>query len=268
MKDIAIVVLLGLAILAPLTPAFSEIDLSTGLEAEDVVSGPSVVRDDANVLWDLTHGVYANYDPEGRFSGVKNLMGAAGFVSTTTTAGVDNIDLSQFDVVILCLGCAWYSSYTYSEVTALLDFEAAGGGLLILSDNHQCPIGNLDPVLAPFGIAQAGTTIQPSDLYIRHFLSRPIFSGIHTLFFRHAGELIISSPPAVEAATAPTGEVAIGLVDDCRVVVTGDFNFMANSYIHEEDNLAFILNVLDCLADPGPVTTDRETLGGLKARFR
>ncbi len=266
MKKVSLTLVMLLVLVSTIDAVATERDPFTGQPRVPTTIVPLIDRDDANVLWDLTHGVEGNYSPSGRFSNITSILANAGFIITTTDAGVDNIDLSTFDVVVICLGSAWESAYTYDEVAALLDFEGAGGGILVMSDNDGCPNENLDLLLSSFGVSTGLSTVQPLDLFLADFISHPIFNGIESLYLRAAGELGIISP-AIEAGWAGAGEPLIGLVEDCRLVVVGDINFVDNTYM-QEDNELFFLNIIGCLAEPGSVATEKTTLEGLKALYR
>jgi hypothetical protein len=220
------------------------------------------------VLWDLTHGVYLQYEPTGYYSDLVAVLAANGFQVTTTTAGVDNVDLSQYDVLVICLGSAWNSAYTDSEVAAIETFVANGGGLLIMGDNaSSTPNHNINPVAQAFGTTCGVTDISPTDVCITDFMTHEIFNGVTTICYVAAGELAAQAP-SVEAAWAPNGQVALTLVDPCKVVVTGDVNFCANGNLGIEDNQTFVLNVFQCLAEPGPVAQKKMSWGRVKAIYR
>jgi Domain of unknown function (DUF4350) len=266
MKKFTITFALLLVVLA-LSAGAAELDPSTGLPATTYESGFIADSVGGNVLWDLTHGVDLGYEPASRFSMVTTSLSAAGFVITTTAAGVDNVDLSTFDVVVICIGSAWYSAYTPAEVAALLDFEAAGGGLLVLSENSACPTENLDPLLSAFNVTSGHDTIEPLDLYIFDFASHPIFIGINSLYLRAAGSLGVNLPAHVGAWTV-AGQPVVAKMGECDLVVVGDMNWMDNDHLMMEDNEAFILNIMECLGEPGPVDTEKTTLEGLKSYYR
>ena len=91
------------------------IDVATGLpvsvgEHNDLE--PKIASAGGSILWDLTHGVYLDYQPSGRFSSLTALLQSSGYTMETTDVGVDNVDLSRYDVLVVCLGSAHNSIYT------------------------------------------------------------------------------------------------------------------------------------------------------------
>jgi hypothetical protein len=258
-------ILLCFPLVAPV--AAQEIDLSTGLPA---VSYPTVPPQggprDYEVLWDLTHGVYLQYEPSGAFSNLVAMLNANSYNVTTTTSGIDNIDLSAYDVLVICMGSSWDSAYTPSEVAAAVDFVAGGGGILILGDNASVPVGNINPIAQAFGTTVGVLNISPSDLYFSNFIAHEIFNGVSQLYYRAAGELGYTDP-SILAAWTDLDEPTVTLVDPCRVIVTGDMNCADNTYMLADD-ATFLMNVFQCLATSGPVPVDNSSWGSIKARFR
>ncbi|MHC4317746.1 MAG: hypothetical protein ACYS1B_04295 [Planctomycetota bacterium] len=91
----------------------AQTDLTTGLSATPCAY--TAIPEPAgavNVLWDLTHGIYLDYEPAGRFSGLVGMLSGMGYGFTTTDAGIDNIDLSPYDILVICVGSSWDSPYT------------------------------------------------------------------------------------------------------------------------------------------------------------
>jgi hypothetical protein len=153
-----VVVLTALALLvsAPLhadDPVNNTTDVATGLPAADVQITPLPDNDPVyGVLWDLTHGVYLGYEPAAYYSDLVALLAGNGYVTATTTAGIDNIDLSPYDVIVIAVLSNWYSVYSASEVAAIQSFIDGGGGVLVMGENTSCPNANVNPITQAFGI--------------------------------------------------------------------------------------------------------------------
>ena len=197
------------------------------------------------VLWDLTHGVHISYQPSGYYSTLVSVLSRKGYTIETTDAGILNIDLNEYDVLVICLGSAWDSAYTTGEVTAITNFVENGGGLLIMGDNTGCPNSNINPVSQAFGttcgIGEIADTISNLALH-------PIFEGVNQFETACAAEIDgvfpseevawdVSDRAAVTAATYRCG----------KVVTTGDINLWDNSYISNADNQLFAENTFDWL---------------------
>jgi hypothetical protein len=245
-----------------------DIDLVTGLAPEPAASSSIVIdgEKDGDILWDLTHGVYLTYTPSGSFSDLTDLLAAEGFTTSTTDMGVHNIDLTQYDVVVITVTGSWLSAYTAEEVDSLISFTDQGGGLVIMGANEGCPNANINPVSEAFGTTCGIPSSEPSDLYFTNFISHEIFNGISSIFYRATG-VLMCIPPSEEAAWSPTySEVMISLVDpDPRVAVLGTMTGMSNNYFANGDNQAFAINLFAWLA--GEQSLDESTWGSIKTSF-
>jgi hypothetical protein len=243
------------------------LDLTTGLRAEDPGTTPLPDADPVyDVLWDLTHGVYLFYEPTGDYSDVVALLAANGYVTTTTDVGVDNIDLSAYAVVVICVTSAWNSAYTETEVAALQDYMAQGGGILVMGENTDCPNENVNPVTQPQGVTCGAGYPTPVDLYFSDFAAHQLFDGVTTLFHRASGELSATGP-GVPVAWTDAYEEMDAVVNPCQMIVTADSNFCDNDYLSTADNQQFVLNVFECLA-VGSSPVESTTWGAIKALHR
>jgi hypothetical protein len=219
------------------------------------------------VLWDLTHGIYISYEPAADYSQLVDLLAGQGISVTTTAAGLDHIDLSPYNVIVIDVLSSWNSPYTPSEVAAIQAFQAHGGGLLIMGDNDGTMNVNINPVSIPLGTTCGLSTIAPLDLYINNFIAHTIFSGISTIYMRAAGALGVS-PPSVAAALEPAGAPVVSLVELPRTVITGDGNLWDNVYIGNVDNARFAVNVFHWLCEAGATPTKPSSWGKLKTLYR
>lgn len=243
------------------------VNVLTGLPATEVQTTPLPEGDPVyDVLWDLTHGVYMDYEPAGRYSDLVAALAANGYVTTTTAAGIHNIDLSPYAIIVINLGCTWYGPYTAPEVAAIQDFMSDGGSVLVTGDNTDCPNGNINPVTQPFGVTCGVSYLAPLDLYFTDFAPHQVFDGISTVYYRAAGE-ISAGAPGVPIAWTDADEETIASVGYCQMIVTGDCDFCTNDYLGSADNQQFILNVFDCLATGGNPVED-SSWGIVKALYR
>lgn len=247
-------------------PTSAQIDPTTGLSLTDFEAGIGPY-DSGPVLWDITHGVVDSYEPSGRFSALAGLLASSGSNITVTDQGIQNIDLSQYCVLVLCLGSAYMSPYTSGEAADIVAYVNQGGGLLVLADNSDTPsAANLNPVTQAFGTSNAVSLPMPYDLSITNFAAHEIFAGVNEAHFRAAGELQ-GVAPSVETAWTSNGEAMITVVNPHSVVITGDINFADNTYIGNVDNQTLILNIFDWLCT-GTVATEANRWGDVKAMFR
>lgn len=245
--------------------ASTDIDISTG----ELIVKPAFTpipenMDNDQILWDLTHGIYLSYDPSGNYSNLTSILAGEGFDMETTTLGVNNIDLTPYEVIVINTLTSWDSQYQAAEVTALVDFVNSGGGLLIMSDNDGCHNANIQPVSSAFGTTVGLGTSEPSDLYFTNFVSHRIFDGITTIYYLVAGALSCVSP-SVEAAWSPSyADVMVSLVDPSpRIVVLSDANVFSNDDYSTSDNIDFSINIFHYLAGHG-VSLQNDTWGTIK----
>lgn len=245
-----------------------DVDLATGLSAAPAITVLTPEPDGGKqleILWDLTHGVYGQYEPSGFYFNLTEVLANAGFGMNTTTLGVNNIDLTAYDVVVINVTSAWNSPYQTAEVIALDNYVNQGGGLLIMGAGGGCPNGNINPVSQEFGTTCGGATGEPNDLYFINFLTHEIFDGISTLYFRATG-VLTCTPPSVEAAWSPTySDVLISIVGPSpRVVILGTSTGFSNDYFSLADNTNFSVNVFTYLSGY-PMLLETGTWGAIKA---
>ncbi len=210
------------------------------------------------VLWDLTHGVYLDYEPSGRYSSLVTLLHGLGFSVQTTSSGLGSVDLSDYDILVICLESAWDEAYTVGEVAAIKTFVQEGGGLLIMGENTSGPNGNINPVANAFGAACGVSFIWPFDLYITDLSTHPLFLKVSEIYYRSAGEITVQSPSEIVANYDDFGVASVAEIDAGKVVVLGDSNCWDNTYINNTDNQLFAENTFKWLAAKKtlPVTID------------
>ncbi|MGB9590293.1 MAG: hypothetical protein ACPL68_05340, partial [Candidatus Hydrothermia bacterium] len=229
------------------------IDLTTGQEVSQfsVVSlattGQNAGAENkaGGVLWDQTHGIYLDYRLNGWFSILRDTLIGRGYAPETTVAGVNNIDLSPYRVIVLCLGSAWNSAYSSAEADSLVAFVNRGGSLVIMGDNTGCPNPNLNPVLSRFNMAAGVGT--PGDCITSttaNPIYAPIFSGVSSACGAATGTISASSPSEVIAWSLASPLMA-GRCDDNKggVFLVGDINIWDNSYIYNYNNMTLMINV-------------------------
>lgn len=265
-------ILAAIAALGIAGPTLAEEPLNPLTQDRAAESRPQVALPQGggvSILWDLTHGVYLFYEPAGKYSDLVTLLSGAGMSVMTTTAGVETLDLSAYDIIVLAAGSTWDSAYGPAEVAALQDFVTnRGGSLLILGDNGNTPVSNLNPVTAAFGVTTGLDLIDPLDLYVDTFAAHPAFTGISTVYMRAAGTLGVS-PPATAVAWTDAGAPVIAAADGSCTMVLGDSDPLTNPYIANADNAAFAVQLFHWLATCSePVSVDGSTWGRIKASYR
>jgi hypothetical protein len=222
-------------------------------------------RDDADILWDISHGPIYGYEPADQFFGLVQVLEGEGFTVATTEVGVLGEDLTQYGVLVICLGSSHEVPYSLEEVAAIQDFVAAGGGLLVMGDNPDTPNENIEPITTSFGIHCGVAEIM--EPVLTDFIAHEIFAGVEAVQLGAAGELGVD-PPAVAAAFSDSGQPAIALTDPCGVIVTGDINWADNSLLGMGDNAQLAVNIFQYLAACGGVATADRSWSHLKALYR
>ena len=247
--------------------ATAETDMMTGLEA--VGMNPGDIPDGSReytILWDLTHGVYLGYQPSDYYLDLVNMLAANDFTTETTEAGINNVDLSAYDVLVINVASSANYAYAQSEVDAVVAFVENGGGLFVMGDNEGVWNDFINPISEAFGTT-CGVDTAGDDIY--DFIAHEIFTGVQWVHCSASGMLLVS-PPSEEAAWDPDGRPLIALAGGCGgVVVTGDVNFCDNSYIANGDNELFSLNAFTWLAETNdPTAVTEGTWGAVKALYK
>ncbi|WP_407356129.1 DUF4350 domain-containing protein [Methanolobus sp. WCC5] len=251
-----VIAALIIAMACTITASSAGIDITTGneyIEQSNIVfhSNSAPVEDsDQKILWDLTHGVYEDYQPSGHYSDLVTILNGMGYTVQTTDIGLNNVDLSEYDILVICVASSHDTQYSPADVAAIEEFVANGGGLLIMGDNTDTPNENIQPVADLFGTQLGESYIRPSDLNITNTASHPIYDGVSRFIFRAAGE-ISGSIPSEEVAWDDNGNAVMTVVS-CpgKVVITGDSNFCENYYIDLEDNEQLTRNIFTWLGEP------------------
>ncbi|MEO0249888.1 MAG: hypothetical protein ABIN58_10225, partial [candidate division WOR-3 bacterium] len=233
-------------------------DLTTGQEVS-LSLAPAISTDQpaaasgkaGGVLWDQTHGVYLDYRLNGSFSILRDTLIARGYTPETTAAGVNNIDLSPYRVIVLCLASNWNSPYTSAEADSLVAFVNRGGSLVVMGDNTGCPNGNLTPVLTRFNmLAGVGT---PGDC-----ITSTTANPIYTSACGSASGTISASSPSEVIAWSSGNPLMAGRCENNKggVFLVGDINIWDNSDIYNYNNMTLMKNVFDWASSPPCRPTD------------
>jgi hypothetical protein len=279
MKNLQHVCAIAMVILALMQVVYASteaVDLATGraiVEGQERIEAPQLdgPRQYA-VLWDTTHGVYLNYQPFVRFTILVANLADSGFTMSICGTGLNTVDLTQYDVIVICVGSSWNSTYTQVEIDSLLsyynqynqrvlltgdmnfcedtyifnadnvafsdnmfDWLAESGGILILADNPGCPNYNINPVANAFDMTGGVASLSPADLYFTNFATHPIFDGIDTIYYRSAGE-VGATTPSEPIAWAPTNQPTIAALDEFVGIVEGQTGIVGISRLNIRPN--------------------------------
>ena len=231
------------------------------------------------VLWDTSHGVFVSptfggdgYQPSqnGYYQKLAEHLGNNDFTIDITSQGFLNDDPGGYDVIVVCLTSAFYSTYTSAEVERIVDFVDDGGGLLIMGDLKATPNANIQPVASEFGITLGLSNVvsdRPNtyEVYTSELdLAHPVLSDFATgdeIFVYAAGELSVTEPALPVVWQEGTGKiiVAISQYGKGRVATLGDCSLWSwveahEEYFYEANNPQFAVGTFTYLAVPEPAT--------------
>ncbi|MHC4693347.1 MAG: PEP-CTERM sorting domain-containing protein [Planctomycetota bacterium] len=222
------------------------------------------------VLWDTSHGVYESgtfggdgYQPSqnGYYQTLAEHLNNNNFTVDITSDGFLTDDPAGYDVIVVCLTSAFYSSYTSAEVDRIVDFVNDGGGLLIMGDRLAAPNANIQPVASEFGITLGLSDLLPYDILTSGHTNHPIFDGVDEIFMYAAAELSAENPAVPVAWHEGSGKdiAAVAQYGQGRVVALGDSTLWSWVDTYEErfytaDNPQFAVSTFNYLAVPEPAT--------------
>ncbi len=227
------------------------------------------------VLWDTSHGIAnsGQYQPSGYYQALSEHLGDNNFTTVTTSQGFLVDDPAGYDVIVVCLTSAFYSSYTSAEVDRIVDFVDDGGGLLIMGDLLTAPNANIQPVASEFGITLGLSDLSPYDILTAGHTNHPIFDGVDEISMYAAGELSAQTPalPVAWQEVTEKDLAAVAQYGQGRVVALGDSTLWSWVNMYEErfymaDNPQFAVSTFTYLAVPEPATLLLLVLGAALLR--
>jgi len=232
-----------------------------------VTTGTEVAGDRAcYVLWALSHGPYANYTPSGWYSDLVDMLEMNNIISYEADYDLNYIGLDSYDIIVVGTLLAWDSAYTAAELTAIQDFVSAGGGLLIMGENSDCPNEHINIISEAYGVT-CPLTGGDVNGHITDFAGIDLFTGVTTLELIGSPGLTVGYPGAA-VAWASGGQPVVAIAGPCEVIVVSDGNVWENDYIATGDNETCALNVFDCLCSSDTGAQNDSSWGLVKALFR
>ena len=212
-------------------------------------------RPKARILYDLAHQPWCPTD-SWEWAGDANYLTSwrNGLVANSFTvdklhpSAMGNLtaeNLAPYDMLVTNQPLL---NYTSQEVQAVEEWVQAGGGLFIVGDNPNV-IDNhhLNFLINPYGI-QFNHTASPYNQAVAVFDMHPTTEDCTSLNYHGATNLVLSGS-AYPLWSYVAGEVAAGAVEhgEGRVVVICDANSVLDTWIVEQDNFQFAMNVANWL---------------------
>ncbi len=212
---------------------------------------------------------YANFKVIAEEAGFEVLSHSEGVISTETLQGVDVFVLPH------AATAEWEHTVGYgtpvlakSEIAAIQDFVANGGGLLVLGENEQAKYGNnFNELIADFGIKLTNETVQDPTRNFKDVASWPkpefptlLLSDfrfmVHEVVLYRTGTLELSKDFAGEVflrtgETALPAQAAVAAAVRSgagQVVVIADSDIFGDDSINDLDNAKLLTNVLGFLS--------------------
>ncbi|MBN2228397.1 MAG: hypothetical protein JW779_02315 [Candidatus Thorarchaeota archaeon] len=218
-------------------------------------------RPKGRILIDYTNFPYygvdagdpTGYTAQGRYAQLRNLWVNHTFTvdklySEDTTELTSSI-LSKYDMLFINTPD---ENYTASEITAIQNWIASGGGLLILGDSSGFITRNarINDILDGYDLSISGINYHTNQFIADNKTFHPINELVTTLTFQ-GGCYVNTTGSAVSIWRDDYGEVAaIQEVGAGRIFLASDINFLGN-YILYDDNAHFGLNIANWLCSGG-----------------
>jgi hypothetical protein len=205
------------------------------------------------ILWDDSHDTDGD-ELTGNFSGFAATMASAGQTLVELNGSPGAITpqaLNGINAVFL-----WDAelALTNSEITALQNFVASGGGLFVAWDAGTNLASN-NALLAPYGLLISD--LDQSGASVSGFISHPVTAGVNTIqtsFGTTVG--VTGSGIDLTVATGMSDILAVSAAPN-RVVVFGDTGTFENSgigitSISQVDNAKLVVNIANFTTAPEP----------------
>lgn len=198
------------------------------------------------VLWDTHHGVYFPYTLTGKFTQMVAALQTVGIDVVESSAGVLNVNLDDYDAVVVSVLNASVTAYDAAEAARIATYASGGRGVLLIGDNAAVWPQLVNPVAAQFDMALGTAHISPNNYTVTDLAAgEEMFEGI-TSVYGVAGGVIGTGTDALPVGKV-SAQTAIARWSLGRVVALGDGNTFEDSYIHNADNLEFSKRLFEFL---------------------
>jgi hypothetical protein len=213
---------------------------------------PTLDSGNVNVLWDISHGDSGSGDAGySTYPKLISELQAAGYTITPSSAGILNVNLANYQILVISAGTSINTPYTAAEVSAIKSFVSKGNGLIVLDEWYGYKgEPNVEPVVEGYGTKDVAIT---SDSTITNLsVSQPIFKGVTALTVAATGE-ISATAPSKNVAWDSSKKGVINIVTGQNVVIIGDCNLFQDSFIGMNNNNQFAMNVFSYVTPTTPI---------------
>ncbi len=208
------------------------------------------------VLFDLTHEPWYGVDLwdtlahfMNRFSNWRNLLVADRYafdkLYPSESGNLTTENLAPYDLLIVVLPGI---NFTPAEVTAVHQWVSAGNGLLVLGDNPSLVQENLRVNhLLSFSGLWMNRTLSGSDSASYHTV-HPTIESCSALSFSGPGLVNYSGDAYPIWGNAANSIIVAGQeLDNGRIILAGDINFLANAWLGSAYNEEYGINIVNWL---------------------
>lgn len=226
----------------------------------------------AEVLWGSFDSSRINYS-SGTLTGsahatLRGVIEAAGGTIAPPTSLLTAAYLSGVDVFYTSLLSTSTGALSGAEQSALHDWIAAGGVLIVTSDILSMPA--YESFTAYYGVTGYSALGHVGAGY--PVTSHAITDGVGSYYyntestFTYGSDALLLGNNGLGSDFMVVLEPGTGFTVGGRILVFGDHNMFTESYINSNDNLELAGNFAEWANTP-PAALEHDTWGGLKASF-
>jgi hypothetical protein len=208
-----------------------------------------------SILVDESHSQQWSFYSNSRFSEARALLLGQGHTLTNLAGDPGAITESALEGSDVFYSGTLDEPMLDSEVTALQDFVAAGGGVICCHDggwSSDTAVGSVNSFLSLYGMQLSGSADYASGITASDFAVHSLTEGVTSAVFDYLRELSQIESPALDLTNS--GVEILGVYDDSSggwVIVIGDDSQWTNvgegddADIGDADNEQLTLNVFN-----------------------
>ncbi len=144
-------------------------------------------------------------------------------------------------------------NFTASEVSAVADWIAAGGSLLVLGDNSGLTQqnANINYLLSPYNL-RMNMTVSPAGPNFTVFQKHAICEGLSSIATSSPGAVNLTSPAYPIVGDIHGNTIVAGQIHgQGRILLQSDLNVFDHALISSGSNRQYSVNIINWLASGG-----------------